>query len=466
MKDTAKTDTANTTAPAPAVRRPSQSGLELSLRPGWKGVFPVAVVLALGGWMAYQTARIAFASAPLDSISILDVKAGLAHDPANSALLHHLGLLYASSPIDLDLNEAQKYLHQAVAMEPRHWDYWADLATTCDTVGDTACADAAFAKSRALNPHFPRLAWVIGNHYILTDRLDKAFPYFRQLLEEQPQYQGPTFRLCLRAAGDPNQVYAQVIPQGLDPSVRFAFLNFLCVSGDVPNAMRIWAKMIAGPDRAVEASAAKSFLDFLINHNQIHEALTVWSDLTRMGSIPREENPDPRNLFYNAEFKLQPFNLGFDWRYSEGEDLLYDFADMSAPGGGHCLRIEFPIGRDADYDLLGQLVPVKPNTKYQLTAMIRSEGLTSNSGPRFRVVFWGCADCSVPTSDQTLGTTHWHPEEVTFFSPPGIQAVRISLWRPLGRLGSQDITGTIWVDQVRLRLAEPARSRAARFREQ
>jgi len=169
-------------------------------------------------------------------------------------------------------------------------------------------------------------------------------------------------------------------------------------------------------------------------------------------------------LFYNASFERTPLNMGFDWRYSEGEDLLYDFTDNSV--GGHCVRIEFPVARDLDYDLLGQLVVVKPNTKYQLTAQIRSEGLTSNSGPRLKVVYWGCPDCPVRTSDPTLGTTHWHPVDVSFITPPGIEAVRVSLWRPQGRLGARDMSGTLWVDQFKLQPMPPTHSPAIRDREQ
>jgi len=112
------------------------------------------------------------------------------------------------------------------------------------------------------------------------------------------------------------------------------------------------------------------------------------------------------------------------------------------------------VGRDQDYDLFGQVVSVLPNTRYQLTSYVRSEGLTSDSGPRWRVIFWGCANCAVPTSEQTLGTTKWHVVDVDFTTPPGIEAVRISFWRPPGRLAPRDISGVVWVDDVSLRAKE------------
>jgi hypothetical protein len=222
--------------------------------------------------------------------------------------------------------------------------------------------------------------------------VEKGFPYFRKLLEVRPGYLGPTFRLCLRATGDPQQVYSEVVPQGKDPTLRFAFLTFLSATGDLDGTMRIWQQMIAGPARPVDLPSVKVFLDFLLDHNRIASARTVWDDLARMGLVAKDASAEPGNLIYNGSFEQPPLNTGFDWRYNEGLDLLFDFSDTYAYKGAKCLRIEFPVARDQDYDLFGQVVSVMPNTRYQFTAYVRSEGLTSDSGPRFRVVPWGCSN--------------------------------------------------------------------------
>lgn len=437
-----------------APRRRSKYLFEWSLRPWWRAWLFLAGVIAASIVLTYETTRVALATDPMDSISIPAVQEGLAHDPGNADLLHKLGLLYASSPTEMSSTRALKYLHQAVASNPHRWEFWADLAITCDSAGDTACSDEAFERARVLNPLTPRLQWAIGNHYVLTNRMQTGFPYFRRLLEMAAQYLGPTFRLCLRATGDPQQVYAEVVPQGKDPTLRFAFLTFLSATGDYESAMRIWGQMITGPDHSPELLSVKPFLDFLIDHNQIRNASTVWEDLERTGLIPKETTPESDNLAYNGSFERTPLNTGFDWRYNEGSDLLFDFSDPHAHEGKRCLRIEFPVGRNEDYDLLSQVVPVRPSTRYQLTAYVRSEGLTSDSGPRLRVIELGCPSCAVSTSDQTLGTTQWHPVEAIFTTQPQTQAVHVSFWRPPGRLAPRDISGTVWLDGITLRAAE------------
>ena len=297
----------------------------------------------------------------------------------------------------------------------------------------------------------PSVQWTTGNHYLLTNRAEKAFPYFRRLLDMDPAYLEATIRVCLRATRDPQEIYTGVIPQGKDASGRFAFLMFLSSSSDYENAMRIWGQMISGPDRSPELSMVTPFLDFLIDHNQIQDATLVWSDLEHAGVIPPPQPSETGDLLHDGGFEAPPLNSGFDWRTSDSPDLDIDFSDSSPYKGAKCLRVKFVVGRNADYDLVNQVVLVKPNTRYQLTAYVRSDNLTSASGPRLRVLEMGCDSCTVRTSDPTVGSTEWHPVEVAFTTQAQTQAVKISFWRPQDQLSHADITGTVWLDEVSLR---------------
>ena len=213
--------------------------------------------------------------------------------------------------------------------------------------------------------------------------------------------------------------------------------------------------MYAGPDPAPKVSLVKPFLDFLINHNQIDAAETVWGELQRNGVIPPNPAPDAANVLYNSRFEWDPLNTGFDWSVTNSSDLEIDLADPAGRGGGKCLRIEFLVGRNADYDLVDQMVRVLPSTRYRLSASVRSSSLTADSGPRLRAVEMGCANCPVRTSDPTLGSTRWHTVDLEFVTLPQTKAVRVSFWRPRQQALSRDITGTVWLDDVTLHVVPP-----------
>ena len=217
-------------------------------------------IVAGSVWLACEAIRVARVTYQVDTVSITDLQKALRQDPDNPDLVHRLGLVYSSDPTDINLSEAVKYLRKAVDLNPRRWDFWSDLGTTCDFVGDTACSDEAFERAGVLNPMTPALQWALGNHYLLTDRQEKAFPYFRRLLDLDPDYLDTTFRLCLRATRDPQAIYTEVVPHGKDASARFAFLMFLSSIADYESAMRIWGQMISGPDRSPNLSIGKALL--------------------------------------------------------------------------------------------------------------------------------------------------------------------------------------------------------------
>lgn len=208
--------------------------------------------------------------------------------------------------------------------------------------------------------------------------------------------------------------------------------------------------MISGPDHSPNLLLVKPFLDFLTDHDRLQDAGAVWSDLQHVGAIPPEPSAPSANLLYNGSFDRVPINTGFDWRVSASPDLIFDFSDPAAYKGRKCLRIDFSVGRNADYDLVSQIVRVKPSTSYQLSAYVRSENLTSDRGPRLRVTEMGCKDCTPTASDATQGTMPWHLVEVSFMTQPQTQAVRISFWRPQTSASIGDITGTVWVDDLNL----------------
>lgn len=442
----------------------SNHTFEWPLRPMWRASLFLIPLIAASLWLSHVAIVVARVTYQTETVSIPDIQKAISQDPHNADLIHRLGYVYATSPTDIDISESVKNLRRAIALNPRRWDYWEDLGKSCDFAGDMACSDEAFDRTLALNPMTPAMQWTVGNHYLLTNRERKAYPYFRRLLGMDPTYLEPTLRVCLRATRDPQTIYTEVVPQGKDPSGRFAFLMFLSNTADYENAMRIWGQMIAGPDPAPDLSIVAPFLDFLIDHNQIQDAGMVWNDLKRTGVIPPQQGAETGTLLYDGGFEDPPLNTGFDWRASDSSDLDFDFSDPSAYKGTKCLRVKFVVGRNANYELVNQVVLIKPNTRYQLTAYVRSDNLTSESGPRLRVLEMGCEGCTPRASDPTVGSTEWHPIQVAFMTQPQTQAVRISFWRPQDQVSHGDITGTVWLDDVTLRILESPISAVSQVR--
>ena len=111
---------------------------------------------------------------------------------------------------------------------------------------------------------------------------------------------------------------------------------------------------------------------------------------------------------FNGGFEQLPLGAGFDWITQPSSYFSVDFADSSAFEGIHCLRIDFPIGQNDEFEPVFQILPVAANQAYTLAAYVRSSDITSNSGPRLRVTDPDCPSCLDACTDATVGTTPAH----------------------------------------------------------
>lgn len=432
-----------------AIRCNHSCVVEFSLQGPWRLGLYVLVIGLLTLLISVETAKIAIVTALGKSPNTAELQKALAIEPDNPALLHRLGLLYSFLPDTMSPLQGVRCLRRAVELNPHRAAYWLSLGTACDSVGDTTCADHAFQRALVLNPTSPRVQWGIGNHYLMTDRVDTALPFFRRLLELSPEYARPTFGLCLRAVHDPQIVYERVLPRRSDAKLRFAFVNLLSEQGDHDNAYRVWRETIAETS-AFAFSSVTPYLDRLLGQGRFLEAQSVWQDLERLGIVKKPPTEDPRNLVFNGGFEQDPLNAGFDWRFQSAAYVAADFADTSAFQKERCLRVDFTVSRNDEFEPVYQIAPVVPYQAYVLSAYVRSENVSSDSGPRLRVLDPACPACPNAMTEATVGTTAWHQVTLSFLAGPQTHAVRLSVWRPRSRTFPTDITGSFWLDAVSL----------------
>jgi hypothetical protein len=157
------------------------------------------------------------------------------------------------------------------------------------------------------------------------------------------------------------------------------------------------------------------------------------------------------NLVFNGGFEQPPLGAGFDWRSQPSPYVSVDFADASPYEGTYCLRVDFPVSENDEFEPVYQILPVAPNQAYTLAAYVRSGDITSDSGPRLRVMDPSCPSCLDASTATTVGTTPWHTVTLKFFAGPQTQAVRVSVWRPRSRTFPMDISGSFWLDAVSVR---------------
>jgi tetratricopeptide (TPR) repeat protein len=403
-----------------------------------------------GLWVGGMAVRLWVAQVLASNLTIPDLQRALAVDPLDPMINRLLGahLCYLEEP---KMAEGLKYLRRATELSPYSSNYWYALGSACDLANDTACADQAYERAVHYSPVIPRFQWGAANHYLATNQTDKALTYFHRLLQLDPAYAWPTFRLCLRATGDPEVVYHKVLLPGDDTKLKLNYVNFLSGEGNNLDAARqVWSDVLSAAS-PFPLTAAEPYLDRLGSLGHGQEVKKAWQDLERLGVVPRPDASDKDNLVYNGDFEQTPLNAGLDWRSDSVPFLTVDFSDPGAHHGSRCLRLDFTVSRNEDYTGPYQFVPVDPNQKYVLQAYVRTQNITSDSGPRLQVVDPSCPACLSVLSDTTEGTTPWHPITLEFLSAPKTQFVDIRVVRSRGRTFPTEITGSFWMDSVSLK---------------
>ncbi len=368
----------------------------------------------------------------------------LALDSSDPQLQHRLGQVYKET----DPAESVRCLRRAADLSRYSRFYWSDLASACQSVGDTQCADEAAEHLLKLCPMVPYYHQLAAESYLRKNRINESVAQFRRLLELDPTYATDAWA-TLGSVVDPDFIFQKVLAASVDSGVQVGYVDFLSAEGENDAAYRIWGFVAANP-RRFPLSSVQPYLERLISLGRIEEAAHVWQDLQRPTIVKGPDVEEKDNLVFNGDFEQLPLNAGFDWRTGPANYLALDFAAPGAYQGARCLRVDFRVGRNSEYEPVYQIVPVHSNHTYSLKAYVRSQDITSTSGPCLRVSDTQQQGFADAISETTVGTTKWHPVSLSFSTGPETQSVRISLWRPRGRIFPMEISGSFWLDAVTL----------------
>jgi len=119
-------------------------------------------------------------------------------------------------------------------------------------------------------------------------------------------------------------------------------------------------------------------------------------------------------------------------------------------GGSRSLCVRFDGKHNLAFGHVAQYAAVEPDTAYRLTAWVRTEGITTDSGPRIGVYDpLDRAALSAETGNLT-GTAAWQEQTLEFRTPPETRIVIVQVVRPPSRKLDNQIAGTLWLDDVSL----------------
>jgi hypothetical protein len=369
-------------------------------------------------------------------------------DPGNADYHVRLARLALYSIASANSELGMEQLARAAEVSPRNVQVWLELSAAHGLQGDARNAEFFLRRADLLAPRIPTVQWVIGNFYLLQGNINESFKHFKVTLNGSRQYDGILFRTAWKSSDDGAKILDQLIP--LQIETEFSYLYYLLRENKLSETVAVWKRIAAGPEK-FDATRLGGYFNRLFEARMPSEATQVWNDLRDKGLITPAYQPSAQNLIINGNFEEAILKLGFDWRIDKVEGVQAGTDESNFHSPGRAIKVTFAGKANISYWHVYQFVRVEPKHKYRLQAFLKTAGITTDSGPRLRVIDSYDAAKLMIFSDSLTGTTRgWDQVILDFATGPATELIVVSLARlPSAKLDNL-IAGTVWLDDVSL----------------
>jgi hypothetical protein len=403
-----------------------------------------AMFLVLTGWVGKAYVADVLASRPTAD----NLERAVKLDPSNADYHTRLGRLYEYSPVDLQLEKAEEHFRRATHLDSYDPQTWLELAVAMEFQARIEEAGACLRRVHLLAPNLPAYQWPIANFYLLQGSVDEAFRHFRVVLAGTSQYDSNVFGLAWKATDDGGKILQELIPERV--TTEFSYLNFLVFGRRLNEAQAVWKRIVAGRE-AFSPGQSSPYIDNLVAAQRADEAYQVWTDLQKKGLIRYASLPSEKNLISNGEFEDELLNMGFDWRIVPVEGVYAGLDTSTYHSPSHALLVQFPGKQNLQYQHVYQYVKVSPGQSYRLQAFMKTEGITTDSGPHLEVYdAYNAAALDKSTDDLTGTSDGWTPLLLDFATGSKTELIVVRLVRLPSKKFDNLISGKVWLDDVRL----------------
>ena len=359
--------------------------------------------------------------------------------PDNAEFHHVLGVQISAA--GQDDNRAIASLLEAVRLNPNSGQYWLDLATVYQATGNVEKQNEAVRAATRAEPGNPEVAEEAAQYFLVAGDADEAFPLFRQSLAQNPEAAKFILPVCWRQGHDANLILSRVIPDS--PELQLSFLSLLTTQKETAAAKQVWQYLVAS-HRPFTPQLSFFYFDYLLHEHDVAGFDRAWRELAGLSPNLQAYLPND-NLIVNGGFERQLLNSGFDWRHAPADHVIAEIDDRVEHSGNRSLSLSYD-GAPAYEAGWAQYVPVQSNTDYKFSAWIKSENVTSASGPRIALVD-AFSGANLLLTDDVLDTHPWQETTGTLRVPAGTELIAVKITRAPA---DSRIRGRIWIDDLRL----------------
>lgn len=374
------------------------------------------------------------------------VERGAALIPSDGTGWDNLGHLKQWSLANSDLPAAIEDYHRALRQNPRSAHYWMDLASAEEASGHSAEAADAFLHAQSVYPDSAEVAFYYGNFLLRRGEDASAYAQLRRAVRGDPSLLPLAISRAWRATGEADPIIDHLLPPNVNAYLQA--IDYFASIHQCDAALSVWKRVVESK-AAVPLASTFAFFDELISEDRSNDARRVW--LQAVSATGRSDaGASSASVMWNGGFARNLAGGGLGWRWTPVVGAYLSFDAAPPQGGARSLRLDFDGGSNVDLTGPYQFVPVDPGETYHFRALMRTDAITTESGPRFSISDPNHAGAVNVVTDNFTGSHGWTPVDAQFVAGPQTHFVVIRLVRPPSRLFDNKLAGSLWIADVSL----------------
>ena len=363
--------------------------------------------------------------------------------PLNPDPYYRLGMFHQLEIHHIHLEKSLEFFYQAVDRNPLEQEYWLGLAKVFHRMGEEKALERALQNAIFVFPTGYQGRWAVGNLFLQQGQHEKAIPHFSYILSHYPDQSGLVYEVWGKVNGNADDLLENLVPR--DPSAYSQYLSYLYEGGDKRIIQKVWERR-ASLGYTAKPPEALRYIDFLISQGELTEAYRIFEAAVREKGL---SIPPRQTLIVNGGFEVEKsLGGGFDWRIEPIAGAEVSFDREVAFEGNRSLRIRFNGKENLDFHHVFQFVALKPNQRYLLKARVKTNAVTTKSGIKLEI--HGIGPAFYGASEPLTGETDWRELSVSFATPSRSQGGVIRFRRERTDKFDRFISGTVWIDNVRI----------------
>jgi tetratricopeptide (TPR) repeat protein len=357
---------------------------------------------------------------------------------------------------NLDEPDSQRAINAyltSLSLDPRSANTWLDLAGAYEMEGDLPAARNAFLHAKRVYPMSAEVSWRYGNFLLRQNELPAAFAEIHHAISVDPKRAAEAFSRCWRVAPDIQRILNEVLPA--NGAVYLEAIRELDADAEMGPALAVWSRFVSIHPR-LRLYEVIPFTDMLLFAHRPADAQRVWQEAaTLSGTVPS----DPAgSVIWDGGFETGITGGGFAWSLGSGSSGVQVAIDSKQKHSGRqSLELGFDGKHNVNFADICHLAIVQPRSSYRFSAWVRTQGLTTDQGIRFRLDWLEDGHSHFIETSDVHGTQPWTQLEQPWTATMGVQQVRVCVARDPSDVYGSRIHGTAWVDDVEL-VPEPSAS--------